>query len=353
MKNILSTFISYTTILMTNRWLGPPRRIINLMPKNFNCKYVDAIKYESNTNLLAIGTNNGYTSLYSINNKKGLYRPLWVNKSFDDKDGVKYVDILPKYFVAHSVFEQTKVYTTKNKLIFNVKWNNTTTYETILDDLYYRFDYFGNVVVYNITSKLPINNYKLKLEGYVRIITCCDSKFFIITDNNIIHMYNTEFIKLIDHNCGTNMLLPRTAIIKRLSNQYFILIGFHSGDIYSVNYLINNIETDDKYEIEYQLKNTLNAKHPYSIIKFIISANLFFVFDSDYNFTCYKLNTLTPTIPLEKVYSIKLDAPYTSILEYSNNYVFMNGFKGIKILDYSGNNPKDYDEDDKYSLPID
>jgi hypothetical protein len=31
----------------------------------------------------------------------------------------------------------------------------------------------------------------------------------------------------------------------------------------------------------------------------------------------------------------------------------MNGFKGIRILDYSGNNPLDYDEDDKYSLPID
>ena len=216
----------------------------------------------------------------------------------------------------------------KNKLK-HFKWNDSTIYETIYLDNFYRFNYHGELYVVNLNnSKL---DYKNKLDlgkaNYFQDMTSSDNYLFTVNDLNelkIYSMYNftNVYTKKID-----NFKNVKKLMVEKLKNEFNILILFGDSQIHihtvfqslgKINYLGNNKIQIKEEIIDYDIKERTVAVVSRSKIYF------------------YRFNPFTNITHM--IHKRNFLNPYFTSIYWIDKYIFFNNLNSIPYILVNTNN---------------
>jgi hypothetical protein len=358
-------------VLFRSNWLQPPNKHYDLPLEKLKYKYIDAMSYNNELDTFAFGTSHGDLALYKINKYNNLSKKNHMNRIFsvkfnEDKKinlaitNINFIkDKDKRYLIASNVEKETRIYSFKNDNSYSysniITWSDTTVYESISNNIYYRINYFGDIKMYYIyDTKVIIKNHKLftdnKLHLQVAIIN--DNKLFVITEDNVIHVYDLndnfkEVFKLkINQEIDNNFLIyARDIHILKKTNTYFVMIGYHSESNGIISGNIITLVVMNTSSV-YSLIKFISAKHNKPIIKLNINHNLLLILDSESYMTCYKLCSFNNIPQLTYQYSMYLNHEYTTNFICTKNHILLNGFRHVKVLDYNSVQNDQPPEDD-------
>lgn len=216
------------------------------------------------------------------------------------------------------------------KHIRKFDWRDSTLYHTIHDDVYYRYNHFGDVYVKILKDEtkkpytLKLNSFFSKYE-YLQKVCTIEDYIFVINNSNIVKVfkYKEGKIRLLYSMALVSSTIVKKLQIKKYGNFFQLCILYHNQnriDLITLHYI------NDTKEMQFYNKNCINVRCPEDpIIDCDFISNVVCIFKRNrliiYAYNPYRIES-------QEICNRTINFPYFTEVIWINNKLLLNNQAG-------------------------